>query len=114
MVGGDYDISVVDGCDIQIDTNSLALTIGDLQLGYDLLLYPNPSTGQFTVEMDNPEREDIDLEIINLMGQRIFRQKYESFGEARFIQTIDLGNQASGAYFMRINGMPVKAKLMIE
>jgi hypothetical protein len=114
LVGGDYDISVVDGCDVQIDTNFLALTIEDLQLGYDLLLYPNPSTGQFTVEMDNPEREDIDLEIINLMGQRIFRQKYESFGEARFIQTLDLGNQASGAYFMRINGMPVKAKLMIE
>jgi hypothetical protein len=48
------------------------------------------------------------------MGQLVFKQLYESFGESRFIQTIDLGNQARGAYFMRINGLPVKAKLMIE
>jgi hypothetical protein len=48
------------------------------------------------------------------MGQLVFKQFYESYGEARFIRTIDLGNQARGAYFMRINGLPVKAKLMIE
>ena len=116
-LSGVYDISVVDHCDMQRDTMGIVIgpgSIGDLQLGYDLLLYPIPSTGQFTIEMENPDREDIDLEIINLMGQRIFRQQYESFGEARFIQTLDLGDQASGAYFMRINGLPVKAKLMIE
>jgi len=115
LQGGDYDISIVDQCGARIDTVLLPpLKIEDLQLGYDLLLYPNPSTGLFTVELNNSDREDIDLEIINLMGQRIFRQKYESFGEARFIQTIDLGELARGAYFMRINGLPVKAKLMIE
>jgi hypothetical protein len=115
LEGGNYNITVDDQCGGRIDTLlSPPLTIGDLQLGYDLLLYPNPSTGQFTVEMDNPDREDIDLEIINLMGQRVFRQLYESYGESRFIQTLDLSDQASGAYFMRINGLPVKAKLMIE
>jgi hypothetical protein len=117
LVGGSYNISVIDQCNMQRDTIYLLIVVDaieDLQLGYDLLLYPNPSTGQFTIEMDNPEREDIDMEIINLLGQRIFRQKYESFGEARFIRTIDLGNQARGAYFMRINGLPVRARLMIE
>lgn len=113
LAGGDYDISVVDGCGKRAD--SMVITsVRDFHLGYDLLLYPNPSTGHFTIEMNNPEREDIDLEIINLLGQRIFRQKYESFGEARFVRTIDLGKQARGAYFMRINGLPVRARLLIE
>jgi len=114
LTTGNYKILVIDSCETSRDSTIIALAVRDLQLGYDLLLYPNPSTGQFTIEMENPDREDINLEIINLMGQRIFRQQFDSFGEARFIQTIDLGNQARGAYFMRINGLPVKAKLMIE
>ena len=114
LEGGDYFIDVTDQCMMLKDSLNVGISVVDLRIGYDLLIYPNPSNGRFTIEMENPDREDIDLEIINLMGQRVFRQLYESYGESRFIQTLDLSDQAGGAYFIRINRQPVKAKLMIE
>ena len=35
-------------------------------------IYPNPSEGRFTIEMDNRDGEDIDLEVVSLLGQTVW------------------------------------------
>jgi hypothetical protein len=54
------------------------------------------------------------LEIVNITGQVVYKKLYKYDGSPMFYETIDLGDQAKGTYFMRLNRMPVKAKLMIE
>ncbi|MFC2112199.1 T9SS type A sorting domain-containing protein [Bacteroidota bacterium] len=91
-----------------------AVSIQDIAGFHNIILYPNPSTGKFTIEMENKSREDLMLEIVNITGQLVYKKQYEFNGNTRFIETIDLSRQAKGTYFMRVNGLPVKAKMMIE
>ena len=58
--------------EIQVEYANPIAKDTELELGYDLLLYPNPSNGQFTIEMENPDREDIETEITRIL-QRFSR-----------------------------------------
>lgn len=115
LAGGDYYITVDDANNCgPFQDSVIALSIGDLHFGSELKLYPNPSTGQFTIELENEKGEDLMIEIINLTGQMVYKKLHTYDGQPVFIRTIDLGEQAKGTYLMRINGLPVKSKLMIE
>ena len=114
LAGGDYTITVDDANNCGPLQEPVNVSIDNFYIGGDLKLYPNPSTGKFTIEFENSEAEDVMLEIVNISGQMIYKKLHKYNGNSRFNETIDLGNQASGTYFMRINGLPVKAKLMIE
>jgi len=115
LAGGDYHFTIVDGnnCGPLADS-VMALSIGNPLTVSGILLYPNPTTGKFTIEMENSEGDDINIEVINLTGQLVFTQYYNFDSTPRFIRTIDLGNLAKGTYFIRINGKAVRAKLLIE
>jgi len=113
LPAGHYTITVTDNVG-NIETYP-DFILDVIEFGYrSLLLYPNPSNGQFTIEMENEKREDLMLEILNISGQLVYQKLHKYDGQARFIRTIDLGEQAKGTYFMRMNGLPVKAKLMID
>ena len=76
-------------------------------------LYPNPTTGKLTVEIENAEARDMVMEIINLQGQVILKRELEYNGEPRFVEIIDMG-KAKGTYFMRVDGLPVNTKIVVE
>ncbi|KPL08707.1 MAG: hypothetical protein AMS26_24170 [Bacteroides sp. SM23_62] len=113
--GGDWNITVIDANNCgPLQSQVIGLDISDFSMGSDLKLYPNPSTGEFTIEFANSDADDVMLEIINMTGQLVYKKLHKFNGNPRFIETIDFGNQARGPYLLRVNGLPVKAKLMIE
>jgi hypothetical protein len=77
-------------------------------------LYPNPTTGKLTVEIEARDHKDINLEILNMLGQVIWKKDLQNNGEPRFVEEIDLSQQSKGTYFMRVNGLPVETKILIE
>jgi hypothetical protein len=107
-------IKIVDanGCEASDSTVILGIR-NNMVWVRNMSVYPNPNTGRFTIEMDNKAGEDIDLQVISLLGQTVYREFFRNDGAPRFIRTINLGEQARGAYFLRVNGLPVKARLMI-
>ena len=118
LAPGDYSVYVIDANSC---SDSSDVVVGDKAVGilsHGILkvvsLYPNPSTGKFTIEMENRDSEDLMLEIVSITGQLVYKQLHKYDGQAMFIRTIDLGQRAKGTYFMRVNGLPVNAKLMIE
>lgn len=116
LSAGTYTIMVKDNNEcgpVSIDTTLKYVSVENL---YDVSIsvYPNPSTGIFTLEFENRNNEDLMLEIIHLTGQTVYRKLHKSNGSTLFRETIDLGDRARGTYLMRVNGIPVKAKLMIE
>jgi hypothetical protein len=70
--------------------------------GFDVKVFPNPSVGKFTVELnkENKDEKEYEIEIVNLLGQKVYSKK-SVFEKSR--QEIDLNQSfATGAYIVRV------------
>ena len=69
------------------------------------VLYPNPTTGSFTLELV----EESNISIYNMLGQQIVQ-----LGKVSGIHRLDLGNAPKGMYFIQIqNGSQTEVKKII-
>jgi hypothetical protein len=68
----------------------------------NMLIYPNPSTGFFTVE-DAAGNSGDELEVYNLQGQRVYSTNYVCS-----CKPIDLSGQSSGAYLVLLKNGDTK------
>ncbi len=79
-----------------------------------LNIYPNPSNGLFTLEMNTAKAGTFNVEIINISGQVIYTKQINQDG---FYQDqINISNEAKGIYYIRImDGNQAKvSKIMIQ
>jgi hypothetical protein len=67
----------------------------------NLLVFPNPSGGIFTIVYQSPIFDKLSLTIKNVLGQSVFNKTYESFNGS-LNETIDLSKQGKGIYFINI------------
>ena len=68
-------------------------------------LYPNPTTGSFTIELV----EESNISIYNMLGQQIMQ-----LGKVSGLQHFDMGNAPKGLYFIQIqNGNQTEVKKLI-
>ena len=69
------------------------------------VLYPNPTTGSFTIELV----EESNISIYNMLGQQIMQ-----LGKVSGLQHFDMGNAPKGLYFIQIqNGNQTEVKKII-
>ena len=88
--------------DVTIDENLISVT----ELSDEIKLYPNPTTGQFTVEDANVAK----VEVYNLVGQKV----HEAEGQ---VVNIDATNWNKGIYLVNIieqNGAVVAKKVVVK
>ena len=91
-------------CEIAVAINEDILTVTELSA--ETKLYPNPTSGQFTVEGANVAK----VEVYNLVGQKI----HEAEGQ---VVNIDAANWHKGIYLVNIieqNGAVVAKKLVVK
>ncbi|GAB3538803.1 hypothetical protein GCM10027443_34510 [Pontibacter brevis] len=77
--------------------NPLNLASGD----ENVAIYPNPSTGVFTVSLKNLDSRTVDLRIMNVIGNEIFHETLTST-DAQFQKTVDLNRYAKGLYYVKL------------
>lgn len=68
----------------------------------DLQLFPNPNKGSFTITGHNYRDNKLVLSVINTLGQLIQTEDI-TLKNNSFSKTINLGNVASGIYYLRIS-----------
>ncbi|MFT4543830.1 MAG: hypothetical protein ACI9EQ_000280, partial [Bacteroidia bacterium] len=68
--------------------------------GLTLDVYPNPSTGLFSVKYSLESQKDMKLTVFDLLGQQVTDNVIISFQNGTSV--IDLSNQADGIYTLRI------------
>ena len=93
------------GCDsiIRVDLTITCNTLVNSENNKSISLYPNPTQGEFTIQM-NKEYNDVILEITNITGQKIFYQKFAFLD--KFIYKIVGDN---GIYFLKISTLTGKS-----
>ena len=64
-------------------------------------VHPNPNNGQFMIEMNLVEKQDVILSIFNSNGQLVRKLKFDDIDN--FARAIDMNNVAEGLYHIRIN-----------
>lgn len=105
------------GC---VDADSLTivvdgvLSLGDLEAGYGTIdVFPNPSTGVFSLALDLNKAYEVEVEVLNLVGQTVWKQEAES--TIQQTKTIDLTELANGVYTLKVylDGVTVTEKLVM-
>jgi hypothetical protein len=66
-----------------------------------LLLAPNPNKGVFNVQFRVKGREQLDITVLNISGQQVYRQSYDKFS-GDFNQNIQLPKVAPGIYMLKV------------
>jgi hypothetical protein len=94
---------------IYIDESLLSVT----KLSEEAKLYPNPTTGQFTVEGANVAK----VEVYNLVGQKVHEAVASSLAMTDQVVNIDATDWHKGIYLVNIieeNGAVVTKKLVVR
>lgn len=93
-----------------------AVKVAGLDLLQNLSLFPNPTSGKFTV-MSDAARPVNHMEVIvtTVAGQQVLSRSFDNVG-TRFAETLDLGTQAKGIYFVevRADGEKTTRKLTLR
>jgi len=77
-------------------------------------IFPNPNKGEFTVKLNSNSGNDINIDIFDIRGRRIFNNSYTNGSD--FNQTINLNNAKSGMYLVTISDGTNKTtkKIIVE
>ncbi|MEM7036148.1 MAG: PKD domain-containing protein, partial [Bacteroidota bacterium] len=117
---GTYNVTFIATNACGADTTNLTVDINCL-VGIDdffnskLYVWPNPNNGAFRVETTLPGTVPVQLEIVNMQGQVVYRRDYED-AAGTFAEEVDLGEKASGVYFVRfmVDGHVKVEKIVVE
>ena len=76
--------------------------IHDVESSAGVSIFPNPTTGNFTIDFSNSSINGIaSIEVVNTFGQKVFSAD-EKVASATFKKQIDLSAAARGVYFVEI------------
>ena len=89
------------GCFVSSDAVTIPPTTGlkDADIWQHLKIYPNPTPGIFTLEMDNHIMGELIIDIFGETGSQIINIKFHK-ETAHFKTQIDLSGQPVGAYLI--------------
>ena len=68
----------------------------------DLRCFPNPSNGMFRLSFMANERGDLNVDVHDATGERIYHETITAF-KGTYERTLDLSDQADGSYFLVIS-----------
>jgi hypothetical protein len=85
------------GKSLGVDVNSLTSSIN---------VYPNPTSGEFTLAVTNTQVGDLNILVTNIQGQTVYQNRVKSI--LSYQENIDLTQFAKGMYFLKVNNQVVK------
>lgn len=95
--------------DLVVDITSLSESLQDITT-----IYPNPSSGLFNLTFIAPSGGDFILEVYSVSGNRVYETSfYANASENKHVE-VDLSSVSSGVYLVKLNGVVLNSKLVVE
>lgn len=81
----------------------------------ELVVYPNPSKGHFTIDINMPGKEKAELQVIDANGKTVYSEEIPGTGE-KISKEIDLSKNGKGIYSVRVSkaGKVIVEKIVVE
>ena len=97
--GGSYYVIVTDGngCN-SASSNIVVITDIDENSVLSFSIYPNPNTGDFTVELKNFNNAETSIELVSMLGQNVYSEK--TTNKTIRINSMNFDN---GIYFLKVS-----------
>ena len=79
-------------------------TVGlDEENSSEISIYPNPSSGNFNLNISNVNTASVDVEITDVSGKVILSNAYNT-NNGSINESINISNVDDGVYIVRVNG----------
>lgn len=83
--------------------NACVLGIEELSLG-SITVFPNPSNGDFSINLSNITSENIKVEMISLVGQVVYTNQFDTMAEENKL-TVSTEKIEAGSYLVKLTGL---------
>ncbi|HXS36631.1 MAG TPA: T9SS type A sorting domain-containing protein [Flavipsychrobacter sp.] len=101
---------------VKFHKGPIATSVGSINNIEHLSMYPNPTSGKFTVEFTaNNVVKDLQISISNVTGQQVMQRSYTNTS-GQFSTQLDMSNQPRGIYVVELiaDGQRMLQKLIIR
>ncbi len=78
------------------------LGVSEVINGAFIEIFPNPNNGSFTVKLQSPRNEKLDLNVFNSLGTVVYSES-DIQSHHSFSRSIDLRDHSEGLYFVKLN-----------
>lgn len=117
LSAGNYNVEVIDdnGCaTIHTFTIQSVVSIVDYEMARKIKLFPNPTTGLVTMELEDINASSADIHVFDVTGKMAIAQQHANIVSGQF--KFDMSQSASGIYIVRIliENSVVTKRLMVS
>jgi PKD repeat protein len=104
--GGNYSVMVtINGCGSMSEEFYFSWVGIDEQFSQkELTVFPSPSTGSFTVNLNTGNAQSIDLKVLNATNAVVYEEEGIHIN-GKYQRTLELNNLPNGMYFLVIEGL---------
>lgn len=95
FVSGWGDYLYLDNMEVTQVTN-----VNDLDTDESLAIYPNPTSGQFSVDLQLQTEDDVNIRVVNNLGQIVTERTIQGNASGNYNESFDVSNLGAGFYFV--------------
>jgi len=103
-INGNYKVCVTDGNGCSGCSADIAVTnvgINDIDNISFLGIYPNPNSGEFSIELTLSKVSDVKIKLFNITGQLIYGEDLNQY-KGSYKKDLDLSAHAKGVYYLQL------------
>jgi len=107
------DIGTLNDWSIEFCTETAVLGVNDYNSFKDFTVYPNPSSGLFTVNLSS--NQDVQMSLFDVRGRNVYTEVHSN-NSVTFNKEIDFSSMAAGVYLLNVESGAKKAtkKIVIQ
>ncbi len=110
-----YTVTDTNGCSNSSTQNLTVQSCSGIEeyASYEVLVYPNPSSGEFTLSIKNANIEELIISVVDIQGKEVFGVRERNI-TADYNKVINLENVSKGMYYIKLStGSDMKIQKLI-